>query len=80
MPPGWPRNAWIEPDRPPSASLELQLEAERSLMRLQRGAELGVIVEIEPRCVAQAERSGRAGVRAVPALADALYGDALGRG
>ena len=58
--------------------LELQLEAERSLMRLQRSAELGVVVEIEPRRVGQAERGGCAGVRAVPAFANALHRDALG--
>ena len=47
-------------------------------MRLQRGAKLAVIVEVKPRGIAQAEGSGRAGVRAISALADALHGDAVG--
>src|SRR5665811_1993173 len=47
-------------------------------MRLHRGAELAVIVEVEPRRIAQTERRGRAGIRAVAAFADALHGDALG--
>ena len=43
-----------------------------------RGAELAVIVDVEARGVAQAERSGRAGIRAISAFADALHDDALG--
>jgi len=39
-------------------------------MRQQRSAELGVVVEIKPRRIGQAERGGRAGVR-VQARADA---------
>src|SRR5690242_17228348 len=47
-------------------------------MRLQRGAELAVIVEIEARAVAKAERGGRTGVGAIAALTDPLHRDALG--
>lgn len=47
-------------------------------MRLHRGAILAVIVDVETRGIAQADRRRSAGVCAIPALADALYGDALG--
>ena len=57
--------------------LPLQLEAHRALVRLHRGAEFAVVVDVEPRGVAQAERGRRAGVGAILAFADALEGDAL---
>src|SRR5450756_2368487 len=47
-------------------------------MRLRRGAELAVIVEIESHRVAEGERGGRSRVGAVAAFADALHADALG--
>src|SRR3981189_1688470 len=66
------------PGAPLIAPLPLQLDAERPLMRLHRGAKLAVIVDIKSRCIAQAERCGRAGIRAISAFADPLHGDALG--
>src|SRR6478735_1158180 len=47
-------------------------------MRLHRGAKLAIIIDIKSRRAAQVEGSGRAGIRAIPAFADALQGDALG--
>src|SRR4051794_20403844 len=47
-------------------------------MRLQGGAIFAVIVDVEARGVAQAERSRRPRIRAVTAFADALQGDTLG--
>src|SRR6202790_4397214 len=58
--------------------LPLQLDADRALVRLHRGAEFAVIIGVEPRAVAQDERSGRAGIGAKLAFAEALQGNALG--
>src|SRR5450755_2981869 len=59
-------------------ALPLPLDADRPLVRPRRGAKLAVIVDIEPRGVAEAERGRGAGIGAVLAFADALHGDALG--
>ena len=50
----------------------------RALMRLHRGAEFGVVVDVEARGIGQAQRRRGAGIRAVLAFADALERDALG--
>jgi len=47
-------------------------------MRLHRGAKLAIIVEIKSRHVAEVEGSGRAGIRAISAFANALQRNALG--
>src|SRR6266436_5593103 len=46
-------------------------------MRLQGGAEFGVVVDVEPRGVGQAERGRGAGVGAILAFADALQRQTL---
>src|SRR6202021_2806384 len=56
----------------------LQLDAGSPLVRLHRGAEFAVVIDIEPGRIAQVEGSGRTGIRAIPAFADALHGDTLG--
>src|ERR1700680_1827854 len=61
-----------------TSPLPLQFDAGSPLVRLRRGAKLAVIVEIEARRIAQAERRGGAGIRAISAFADALHRDALG--
>src|SRR4051812_30830503 len=61
----------------PTTTLPFELDAERALMRLRCGAVLAVIVDVEARGVAQAERGRRAGIRAIAAFADALHDDAL---
>src|SRR5471030_518929 len=60
-----------------SGPLPLHLDAERALMRLVDGAELAVIIDVKTHGIVQAERSRRAGIGAIPALAEALHGDAL---
>src|SRR5258708_24089830 len=58
--------------------LPYEFSADRALMRLHRGAKLAVIVDVKPRGIAQAQRSGCAGIRAILAFADALHDNALG--
>jgi hypothetical protein len=58
-------------------ALPFDLEANRALVRLQRGAEFAVVVEIEAHGVAQAERGRATGIGAQPAFADTLHRDAL---
>ena len=58
--------------------LPLEFDADRALVRLHRGAKLAVIIGVEPHGIAQAERRGRAGIRAILAFADPLHRDALG--
>src|SRR3954454_17471238 len=67
---GTPRKCRLKP-------LPLELDAERGLVRLRGSAEFCVVIEVEPRGVAETERRRGAGVGAVAALADALHGDAL---
>ena len=55
----------------------LEFDAERALVRLRGGAKLAVVVDIEPRGIAQAQRRRGTGVGAIPAFADALHRDAL---
>src|SRR4029079_12085028 len=55
----------------------LELDAHRALVRLRGGAEFGVVVEVDARGVAQAQRGRCAGIRAILAFADALESDAL---
>src|SRR3984957_5162116 len=47
-------------------------------MRLQRGAKLAVVVEIDADGIGQAQRQRSAGIRAIPAFADTLNDDAFG--
>src|ERR1700723_4358300 len=47
-------------------------------MRLQRGAKLAVVVEIDAHDIGQAQRKRSAGIRAIPAFADTLNDDAFG--
>ena len=72
------KNGTTDPNQRTFRSLPLEFDADGSLVRLHRGAKLGVIIEIDARGVAQAERRGRAGIRAVPVFADTLHADALG--
>ena len=69
-----PRVSNHEADKAP---LPLQLDAQRALMRLHRGAEFCVVVDIKPRGVGQAERGRGPRIGAILALADALQRDAL---
>src|SRR5882757_1936032 len=62
---------------PAPSPLPFELDAERSLVRLQCRAEPGVVVEIDPRGVAERERGRSTGIRAIAAFADPLHGDAL---
>ena len=71
---GGPPAGRLRADQP----LPLHLDPKRALMRLVDGAELAVIIDIETHGVVQAERSGCAGIGAIPALAEALHGDGSG--
>src|ERR1700722_16885254 len=61
-----------------AAPSPLEFDADGALVRLQRGAKLAVIIDVNPRIVSQVERSGGTGVGAVLALANALQRDAVG--
>jgi hypothetical protein len=68
---------WVAARRRPASSPPV-LKPQGLLVRLQVGAELAVVVEVEPRGVGQAERGGAASVRPILALADPLHRDVLG--
>src|SRR4051812_12227379 len=55
----------------------LQLQSHRALVRLHRGAEFSVVVDVDTGGVGQAQRCRGTGIDAVAAFADALEGDAL---
>ena len=77
------RKAWMAGTSPAMTTVRrkfkspLEFDAHRPLVRLRGGAEFGVVIDVDARSVAQAQRSRCAGIRTISAFADALEGDAL---